>query len=351
MTDPEKGAVGVIGGGAWGTALAQMLASDGRGVVLWAREPDLAQAINQTRANTAYLPGIVLDPLIRATCDPSGLAGLDCVLVATPAQALGTVLAAMPRLFGHLVLCSKGIEAGTGRLMADVARSAQPHAALAVLSGPTFAHEVAVGLPAAVTLACSGGQAQWSRLAPVIARPAFRPYFSHDVIGAEIGGAVKNVLAVACGVVEGLGLGQNARAALISRGFAEMVRFGVALGAEAETLTGLSGLGDLVLTCNSASSRNFSLGKALGEGHTAADVLNDRRTVAEGAFTAPVLADLARARGIAMPIAEAVAALVSGASPVRAVAEALLARPLRPEQDLTERDLAKREPAGEPGLG
>jgi len=328
-------AIGVIGAGAWGTALAQLLASDGRDVVLWARQAGLAGAINDTRANPAYLPGVALHRSIRASADPRDLAGLAVVLLVTPAQALGAVLAQMPAFTGDLVLCSKGIEAGTGRLMADVARAAMPGASLAVLSGPTFAHEVAAGLPTAVTLACGGGDAQWQRLAPAIARATFRPYFSHDLIGAEVGGAVKNVLAVASGVVEGLALGQNARAALISRGFAEMVRFGLAFGAEAETLTGLSGLGDLVLTCNSLSSRNFALGKALGEGARAPDLLADRRTVAEGAFTAPVLADLARARGIAMPIAEAVAALVSGLVPARAIVDALLARPLRSEQDAT----------------
>ena len=209
----------------------------------------------------------------------------------------------------------------------------QPGATIAVLSGPTFAHEVAVGLPTAATLACSGGQAQWQRLAPVIARGSFRPYFSDDLIGVELGGAVKNVLAVACGVVEGLQLGHNARAALISRGHAEMVRFGLALGARADTLSGLSGLGDLVLTCNSAASRNFALGTALGQGIAAQTFLNDRRTVAEGAQTAPVLARIAREHGIAMPIAEAVAALVSEAVTARAMVDALLARPLRSERD------------------
>ena len=329
------GAIGVIGAGAWGTALAQMLASDGRAVMLWAREDGLARTINDTRANPLYLPGVTLHSTIRATSAPDDLLGLRTVLLVTPAQAMGAVLAQMPALDGDLVLCSKGIEASSGRLMGDVARERMPRASLAVLSGPTFAHEVAAGLPTAVTLACAGGAAQWQRLAPAIARPTFRPYFSADLIGAEVGGAVKNVLAVASGVVEGLGLGQNARAALISRGFAEMVRFGLGFGAEAETLTGLSGLGDLVLTCNSLSSRNFALGKALGEGARAPDLLADRRTVAEGAFTAPVLADLARARGIAMPIAEAVAALVSGLVPARAIVDALLARPLRSEQDAT----------------
>jgi glycerol-3-phosphate dehydrogenase (NAD(P)+) len=236
------------------------------------------------------------------------------------------------------VLCSKGIEAGTGRLMNDVAREASQGSTIAVLSGPTFAHEVAAGLPTAVTLACEGGRAQWERLAPAIARPAFRPYYSDDVTGAEIGGAVKNVLAIACGVVDGLALGQNARAALIARGYAEMLRFGEALGAEVETLSGLCGLGDLVLTCSSTSSRNFSLGKALGEGARAADLMADRRTVAEGAHTAPVLADLAEKRGIAMPIVAAVDAILAGADARQVVAN-LLARPLRAELESDAKDL------------
>ena len=226
--------------------------------------------------------------------------------------------------------CSKGIEAGTGRLMNDVAREALPGSAVAVLSGPTFAHEVAAGLPTAVTLACAGGEAQWARLSPAIARRAFRPYYSPDVTGAEIGGAVKNVLAIACGVVDGLELGQNARAALISRGFAEMGRFGAALGAQQATLAGLCGLGDLVLTCSSTSSRNFSLGKALGEGRKAADLMANRTTVAEGAHTAPVLRDLARTHGIAMPIVEGVCRLLDGADAAQIVTD-LLARPLGAE--------------------
>jgi glycerol-3-phosphate dehydrogenase (NAD(P)+) len=325
--------IGVIGAGAWGTALAQLLAGDGRAVTLWSRDDKLVRTINETRTNPLYLPGVTLHGTVRASGAPDDLAGLEVVLLVTPAQATDAVLARMPALTGDLVLCAKGIEAGSGRLMIDVARARMSQARLAVLSGPTFAHEVAAGLPTAVTLACGDGVAQWQRLAPIIARPTFRPYFSGDLIGAEIGGAVKNVLAVACGVVEGLGLGQNARAALISRGFAEMVRFGLAFGAEAETLTGLSGLGDLVLTCNSPASRNFALGKALGEGAEADSLMADRRTVAEGAFSAPVLAELARARGIAMPIADAVAALVSGAIRARAMADALLARPLRSEMD------------------
>jgi glycerol-3-phosphate dehydrogenase (NAD(P)+) len=324
--------IGVIGAGAWGTALAQMLASDGREVILWAYEPEVAAAINAEHCNPLYLPSAALAPSIRATGDLGDLAGIETVLVVTPAQVLGKVLGGLTRPPRDLVLCSKGIEAGTGRLMNDVAREASPSSAIAVLSGPTFAHEVAAGLPTAVTLACGGGQAQWERLAPALARPAFRPYYSDDVTGAEIGGAVKNVLAIACGVVDGLGLGQNARAALIARGYAEMLRFGEALGARGETLSGLCGLGDLVLTCSSTSSRNFSLGKALGEGASAADLMADRRTVAEGAFTAPVLADLAASRGTPMPIVAAVDAILKGED-AREVVARLLARPLKAERD------------------
>lgn len=331
--------IGVIGAGAWGTALAQMLSSDGRDVVLWAFEPEVVTAINSEQRNPLYLPSASLAPTIRATGNLADFAGIDAVLVVTPAQVLGRVLGGLSRPPRDLVLCSKGIEAGTGKLMNDVAREASPGSAIAVLSGPTFAHEVAAGLPTAVTLACGGGAAQWERLAPAIARPTFRPYFSDDVTGAEIGGAVKNVLAIACGVVEGLALGQNARAALIARGYAEMLRFGEALGAKAETLSGLCGLGDLVLTCSSTSSRNFSLGKALGEGASAAAMMADRRTVAEGAHTAPVLADLADKRGIAMPIVSAVAAILGGASAGRVVAD-LLARPLRAELESDAKDLS-----------
>jgi len=311
-----------------------MLASDGREVLLWAREDELVEQINRERRNGLFLPSATLHPSIRATASLDEMAALPVLLLATPAQHLAAVLGQIPRKGGDVVLCAKGIEAGTGRLMADVARASAPGAELAVLSGPTFAHEVAAGLPTAVTLACAGGEAQWRRLSSAIARPTFRPYYSDDVTGAEIGGAVKNVLAIACGVVEGLRLGQNARAALISRGFAEMQRFGLAMGAQAETLSGLSGLGDLVLTCSSTSSRNFSLGKALGEGANAEAELSNRATVAEGAFTAPVLADLAHAKGISMPIVNAVVSLLQGQAPAHAVVAKLLARPLRAESPL-----------------
>jgi glycerol-3-phosphate dehydrogenase (NAD(P)+) len=328
-------AIGVVGAGAWGTALAQALASDGSEVLLWAREPELVQAINEERRNSAYLPSATLAPTIRATTDLAALAGLPVLLVVVPAQFLASVVTQLPAGERDLVLCAKGIEAGTGRLMADVVAHADPQARLAVLSGPTFAHEVAAGLPTAVTLACSGGEVQWELLAPLLARPALRPYYSDDVIGAEIGGAVKNVLAIACGVVEGMNLGQNARAAVIARGYAEMLRFGLARGARAETLAGLCGLGDLVLTCSSTSSRNFSLGMALGQGLTAAAALQGKSSVAEGAATAPVLAGLARQHGIAMPIVEAVCRLLAGESPAGAVVADILSRPLRAEQERT----------------
>ena len=326
-------AIGVIGAGAWGTALAQALASDGTEVLLWAREPDLVAEINASRRNSLFLPSAALAPTIRATGEVADLAGASVLLAVVPAQFLGSVLSGLPAGERDLVLCAKGIEAGTGKLMADVARDAVPGARLAVLSGPTFAHEVAAGLPTAVTLACSEGTPQWDRLAPVLARPGLRPYFSDDLIGAEIGGAVKNVLAIACGVVDGLGLGQNARAALIARGYAEMLRFGLARGARADTLAGLCGLGDLVLTCSSTSSRNFSLGKALGEGMSAAEALAGKNSVAEGAATAPVLAALAARDGIDMPIVAAVNRLLSGAAPAREVVSELLSRPLRAERE------------------
>jgi glycerol-3-phosphate dehydrogenase (NAD(P)+) len=321
--------IGVIGGGAWGTALAQVAAEGGE-TLLWAREPEVVESVNGRHENVLFLPGIPLNPAIRATGELKALSGCGALLVVTPAQHMRAVLGSLPRLAVPLVLCAKGMEERTMELMHEVAGDAQPEAPVAVLSGPTFAHEVAAGLPAAVTLAIED-RAVGETLRARLARPWFRPYLSDDVAGAEIGGAVKNVLAIACGVVEGKGLGLNARAALISRGFAEMTRFGMAKGARAETLAGLSGLGDLVLTCSSTSSRNFSLGKGLGEGRSATELLADRRTVAEGAFTAPVLARAAEQAGVDMPIVAAVCALLAGGASVEEIVGRLLARPLRVE--------------------
>ena len=321
--------LGVIGGGAWGTALAQVAAESGSSVWLWAREPEVVESINASHQNQLFLPGIPLSPAIRATNDFDALSGCEALLIVTPAQHMRAVLGRANIGNRPIILCAKGIEAGTQRLMSEVAQDICPDAPIAVLSGPTFAGEVARRLPTAITLACADA-ALGQKLATRLARPHFRPYASTDVIGAEIGGAVKNVLAIACGVVEGRGLGQNARAALIARGFAEMTRFGLARGALAETLGGLSGLGDLVLTCSSTQSRNFTLGKGLGEGCVAAELLAGR-TVAEGAFTAPVLQLAARAARVEMPVVDAVCALLTGKSDVGAVVGALLARPLRSE--------------------
>jgi glycerol-3-phosphate dehydrogenase (NAD(P)+) len=322
--------LGVIGGGAWGTALAQVAAAGGRETLLWAREPEVVEAVNGRHENIPFLLGIPLRESIRATSNLTELHGCDAWLVVTPAQHMRSVLEAAGDCDKPLVLCSKGIEEKSGELLHHVAQQVCPRAQVAVLSGPTFAHEVARGLPTAVTLAARDpGLAE--ELRDRIAQPTFRIYISDDVAGAEIGGAVKNVLAIACGVVEGKGLGQNARAALIGRGFAEMTRFGLALGAKRDTLAGLSGLGDLVLTCSSTSSRNYSLGKGIGEGRSAAELLSDRKTVAEGAFTAPVLARLAREKGIDMPIVDAVDALIAERANVDEVLGALLSRPPKPE--------------------
>ncbi len=321
--------IGVIGGGAWGTALAQVAAAGGE-VLLWAFEPEVVDAINADHVNPMFLAGVPLRPGVRATNDLRDLAASDALLVVTPAQHMRRILGAVPVERRPLVLCSKGIEADTMALMSEAAAATCPDAPVAVLSGPTFASEVARGLPTAVTLACAD-DAVAEQVARRIAQPAFRPYRSTDVVGAEIGGAVKNVLAIACGVVEGAGLGKNARAALIARGCAEMTRFGLARGARPETLAGMSGLGDLVLTCSSEQSRNFSLGLGLGQGRSAASLMADRRTVAEGAFTAPVLVQAAEAAGVEMPISHAVASLLAGEMGVEAAIRSLLARPLKEE--------------------
>ncbi|MFL6772862.1 MAG: NAD(P)H-dependent glycerol-3-phosphate dehydrogenase [Sphingomicrobium sp.] len=322
--------LGVIGGGAWGTALAQVASAGGHETLLWALEDGVVHSVNRRHENSLFLAGVPLNDTIRATSSLADLDDCDAWLVVTPAQHMRAVLERAPKAGKALVLCSKGIEERSGALLHQVASEVCPDCEVAVLSGPTFAHEVARGLPTAVTLA-AGDSVLAERLRDRIAQPTFRVYVSDDVAGAEVGGAVKNVLAIACGVVEGKGLGQNARAALIGRGFAEMTRFGLASGARRETLAGLSGLGDLVLTCSSTSSRNFSLGLGIGQGRSAAELLADRTTVAEGAFTAPVLARLARDKGIDMPIVEAVDALIAGRADVDQVLEALLSRPPRAE--------------------
>jgi glycerol-3-phosphate dehydrogenase (NAD(P)+) len=322
-------AVGVIGAGSWGTALAGVAARAGHRVTLWARSPALAARINETRLNEAYLPGIALASEITATASPADLGEANLVLIATPAQAVRETLA---QFAGHLapgtaaVVCAKGIERGSQRLMSEVVAEVLSGTQAYVLSGPSFAGDVARGLPTAVTLAGPTLEAA-TRLAEALSLPSFRIYASDDVVGVQLGGAVKNVLAIACGISDGRGLGESARAALTTRAFAELARFGRAMGARPETLTGLSGLGDLILTCASRQSRNFAYGLALGEG-----AATPRGTV-EGVPTASVVSDMAQALGVDMPICAAVRRIVEGRSDITEELGRLLARPLKPEID------------------
>jgi len=324
---------GVVGGGAWGTALAQVCARAGLETVLCAREREVVDGVNAAHENAIFLPGVALDPAIRATSDVADLVHSDLILAVAPAQHLRSALQGMAAQITRglpVVLCAKGIEQGTLKLMTEVLAETAPQATPAVLSGPSFAGEVARGLPTAVTLACPDEQLG-RRLAEAIATPTFRPYLAQDMIGAEAGGAVKNVLAIACGVVEGRGLGRSAHAALITRGFAEMTRMAVALGARAETLAGLCGLGDLVLTCSSPQSRNMSVGLALGRGESLEQALAGKLSVAEGVASAPAVRDLAVRLGVDMPICAAVAAILAGEAQVDEAIGGLLSRPLRDE--------------------
>jgi glycerol-3-phosphate dehydrogenase (NAD(P)+) len=326
--------IGIIGGGAWGSALALTARRAGRDVVLWAREPEVAAAINRDHANPLFLPDVSLDPAIGATTElGQAVRGADVLLLVVPAQHLRALAAALAPLLPAglpMVICAKGIEEGSGALMSEVVAATLPQAPLALLSGPTFASEVAAGLPTAVTLACADA-VLGRRLIAALGTRSFRPYLAADVVGAEIGGAVKNVLAIACGIVTGRKLGDNARAALITRGLAEMVRLALAKGGKPETLMGLSGLGDLVLTCTSLTSRNHSLGVALGEGKALAEILAGRRSVAEGVSSAAAAAALGRRLGVDMPITAAVDAILHHGAAIDAAIESLLARPFRSE--------------------
>ena len=325
--------IGVIGGGAWGTALATLARRNAAEVCLWARESEVVEAVNREHRNPFFLPGVELDPGIRATDDVAEACQADALLLAVPAQHMRAVSEALaPGLAADApaILCAKGFEQASGELMSEIVAETLPETPLAVLSGPTFAAEVAEGLPTAATLACSD-RALGEALQKALGGPTFRPYLSEDLLGAQIGGAAKNVLAIACGIVMGRRLGENAAAALITRGMAEMLRFGVAMGARPETLMGLSGMGDLVLTATCASSRNTALGKALGEGEALADYLDGRRSVAEGVWTAAALARRAIELGVDMPIAAAVDRIVNHAASIESTIAEILARPLRDE--------------------
>ena len=324
--------VGVAGAGAWGTALAVCALTAGRDVRIWAREPEIAEALSQGRGNPTFLPNAPLPPMPAST-DIAQLANSDAILLVAPAQHMRATLRALaPHLKPGtpVALCSKGIERGSLKLMTDVLAEEAPHASPAVLSGPSFASDVAKGLPTAVTLACSD-RAMGETWMRSIGRPHFRTYWSDDLVGAEAGGAVKNVLAIACGVCEGLGLGRSAHAALIARGFAEMTRLGIALGGRTETLAGLCGLGDLVLTCSSPQSRNMSFGMELGRGKSATEILAGRTAVTEGAETAPAVVALANKMGVALPICEVVLDMIEGRLDARAAVDRLLNRPMKGE--------------------
>ena len=325
--------IGVIGGGAWGTALAAVAARAGRAVTLWARETDVVESINERHENRRFLPGVGLDPEMRATDDLREAARADLLLLVTPAQNLAAIVDELAQAADDLppcVVCTKGIERRTGALMSEAARRAAPGLPLAVLSGPTFAREVATGLPAAVSLACEDARLGRA-VVDALGGPAFRPYLTDDLIGVQIGGAVKNVIAIAAGIAVGRGLGDNARAAIVARGFAEFTRLAAAKGARPETLAGLSGLGDLVLTCTSDQSRNFTFGIALGRGESPATVLDAREAVTEGVTSAPAIVTLASTLGVEMPIAGAVHAVLHRGASVDDAVGGLLARPFKPE--------------------
>jgi glycerol-3-phosphate dehydrogenase (NAD(P)+) len=325
--------VGIIGGGAWGTALAQTLRLAGRDALLWAREPGVVAEINTAHVNTPFLPGVALDPNLRATSALADIAAQHVVLMVAPAQhvrAISDELAKHLPASRPVVICAKGLEQATGKLLGEVMAEVLPQAEQAVLSGPSFAADVARGLPAALTLA-TPDEALGQALATSLGYRHLRIYWASDPVGVQLGGAVKNVLAIAAGIVEGRGLGASAHAALVTRGFAELRRFGGALGARADTLMGLSGLGDLLLTCGSPQSRNMSLGRALGQGQTLDAVLGSRRSVAEGVYTAGAVAKVAAEKGIDMPICQAVHAIVEGRVTIDRAIEALLSRPFKVE--------------------
>jgi glycerol-3-phosphate dehydrogenase (NAD(P)+) len=329
MSAPKK--IAVLGGGAWGTALAATMVRAGNATALWARDAEIVASLNQRRENPRYLPGIVLEPGIKATESlEEALADTDCVLAVVPAQAMRGLLALLGdrlRSGVPIVLCAKGIERESGLLLSQIAAELRPQTPIAALSGPSFATDVARGLPTAVTVAAADPQLA-SSLALLLSAPAFRCYSSADLIGVEVGGALKNVLAIAAGAVSGAGLGASAQAAMVTRGFVELRRVGAAFGAEAETLMGLSGLGDLILTCGSPQSRNFSYGLALGRGESL-----EGRPLAEGASTAGIAARIAREKGVDAPIIEAVDRILRGEASIAEAVAALLSRPLKSEQE------------------
>jgi len=323
--------IGIVGAGAWGTALALALGRTGRTITLWTRRPALEATIIEDRANVVYLPGATLGNDVHITSDLKALSSCQAIILATPAQYLrATCKELAPHCGKHqpLVIAAKGIELTTHRLMSEVVAAELPEHPLFILSGPSFATEVAKNLPTALTLA---GETDGEDLAQALSSPMLRLYTTDDIIGTQIGGAIKNVLAIACGIIAGRALGENARAALITRGLAEMIRLGTALGARPETLTGLSGLGDVVLTCSSNQSRNTSLGFALGQGKNLNEILASRTSVTEGISTAAATLGLANRHGIDMPVVSAVDMILREQASIDDIISGLMARPLRNE--------------------
>ncbi|MDH3659077.1 MAG: NAD(P)-dependent glycerol-3-phosphate dehydrogenase [Alphaproteobacteria bacterium] len=327
--------IGVVGAGAWGTALAINAARAGRNVVLWGRDADAARAMSESRENDRYLPGIALPPAIRITDDLAAASAADAILLVVPAQTVGEIAGVLSPGGQPLAVCAKGLERSTDQRLSEIVREAAPGRPIATLSGPNFAREVALGLPAAATLACPDetlGQA----LAASMSHEKFRLYWTDDLIGVEIGGAIKNVLAIAAGMVAGKGLGENAKAALITRGLAELTRLGEALGARRDTLIGLSGLGDLLLTAGSPTSRNMAFGMKIGEGADPVRLQQEPGALVEGVATAAAVIRLAQSPAggrCPLPICEAVAAILAGKLDVDRAMEALMTRPLRAEAD------------------
>lgn len=326
--------ISVIGAGAWGTALAEVISRQGNEVNLWAREGDVVKSINTSNTNDLYLPNIKLSKLIIAHNNITDVLNCDLLLMVTPAQFMRSILNSLKSCLNEevpIVLCSKGIETETLNLMSEIAESIMPNNPLAVLSGPSFAIDVVNKKPTAVTLACKNPTIGKS-IADSINLATFRPYLSEDVIGAQIGGATKNVIAIAAGVVEGQELGDSARAATIARGYSEINRLAVALGGQEETLAGLSGMGDLILTCNSETSRNFSLGMKLGQGLNAHEATNNLSSVAEGMYSAKAIDKLSKKLGIEMPITNAVNDLIERNRSLGEIIDDLLSRPIRREK-------------------
>ena len=325
--------IGIIGAGAWGTALAQVYATAGNDVILWARESEVIAAVNAQHENAGFLPGVKLHDKIRATGDLAQAAKADILLIVTPAQHVRATLTSLKGLAKKsrpFVICAKGLETGTGKMLSDVAAEELPDSKIAILTGPTFASEIARGLPSAVTVAAKSKKSA-ENIRDMLASKTLRPYVSTDMTGVQIGGAVKNVIAIASGIVAGKGLGDSARAALITRGLAETARLGAALGAKKETLMGMCGVGDLVLTASSMQSRNYSLGFELGQGRTVDEVLGARKSVTEGVHTAKAVMVMAKNHSMDMPISAAVDDCLNNGLSIDAAIAALLERPLRNE--------------------